>query len=194
LLTCINMKKPMSEELQIPSGANVTYNGETFTVSKSGVELKRKIDLPRIKIEVKGDKILLSTDKGNKNEFKYIKSTIAHINNLFKGLDQKFVYKLEACNVHFPMTLKIDSGNLVINNFLGEKVPRKAKILSNVDVDLKGAKITVSSNDFEAAGETATNIEKATKIKNRDRRIFQDGIFIVEKPTRGVVAQWVKDL
>ena len=194
MLTCSNMKKPMSEELQIPSGAKVSYNGETFLVSKSGVELKRKIDVPSIKIEVKGDKILLSTDKGNKNEFKYIKSTIAHLKNLFKGLDQKFVYKLEACNVHFPMTLKLDSGNLVITNFLGEKVPRKAKILSHVDVDLKGAKITVSSHDFEAAGETATNIEKATKIKNRDRRIFQDGIFIVEKPVRGTVAQWVKDL
>jgi large subunit ribosomal protein L6 len=183
------MKKPMSEELQIPSGANVTYDGETFVVSKSGIELKRKIDLPSIKIEIKGDKILLSTDKGNKNEFKYIKSTIAHIKNLFKGLDNKFVYKLEACNVHFPMTLKLDSGSLVINNFLGEKVPRKAKILSHVEVDIKGSKITVSSNDFEAAGETATNIEKATKIKNRDRRIFQDGIFIVEKPIRGVVTQ-----
>ena len=185
MLTCINMKKPMSEELQIPSGVSVKYDGQILDVSKSDVKLQRTIDLPSIKIEIKGDKILLSTDKGNKNEFKYIKSTIAHIKNLFSGLDKKFVYKLEACNVHFPMTLKIDSGNLVINNFLGEKVPRKAKILSNVDVEVKGAKITVSSNNFEAAGETATNIEKATKIKNRDRRVFQDGIFIVEKPLGG---------
>jgi len=80
--------------------------------------------------------------------------------------------------------MKIDSGRLLINNFLGEKNPRVAVILPNVDVQLKGAKITVTSADKDAAGQTAANIEKATKIRNRDRRIFQDGIYIVERPGR----------
>ena len=47
---------------------------------------------------------------------------------MFSGLQNKFVYKLEACNVHFPMTIKIEQGFLIINNFLGEKIPRKAKM------------------------------------------------------------------
>lgn len=182
------MKMKIQEELQIPSGVQCNFNGKIFNVSKGSVSLNRKIDLPSVKIEIKGDLIVLSAMKGNKNELKYIKSTVAHIKNLFIGLDKKYTYKLEACNVHFPMTLKVDAGSLIINNFLGEKVPRKAKITSGVEVDVKGAKITVTSHDKEAAGETATNIEKATKIKNRDRRIFQDGIFIVEKPHGGIAA------
>jgi large subunit ribosomal protein L6 len=80
------------------------------------------------------------------------------------------------------MTLKVEGSKLAINNFLGEKKPRFAEILPNVNVDIKGQNITVSSPDKEAAGQTAANFEKATKVKNRDRRIFQDGIYIVEKP------------
>ena len=101
---------------------------------------------------------------------------------MFKGINEKFAYKLEACNVHFPMTLKIEGNKLAINNFLGEKTPRHAEILPNVDVDIKGQVITLTSHDKEAAGQTAANFEKATKVRNRDRRIFQDGIYITQKP------------
>ena len=79
------------------------------------------------------------------------------------------------------MTLKIKNNELIINNFLGEKVPRKATIFPNVEVEIKGNIIKVSSIDKEAAGHTAANMEKATKVKKRDRRIFQDGIFITKK-------------
>ena len=177
------MKRKIMEELSIPDGVSSSLNGTTFTVSKGSASVTRQINLPTIDITIKGNTILFNVEKGNKNELKYIKSAIAHIKNMFFGLDNKYIYRLEAVNVHFPMTLKVDKGFLLITNFLGEKIPRKAKIMPNVEIDLKGAKITLSSHDLEAAGETATNIEKATKIRNRDRRIFQDGIFITEKPT-----------
>jgi large subunit ribosomal protein L6 len=111
-----------------------------------------------------------------------MKANIAHMKKMFLGLENDYVYHLESCNVHFPMTLKVEGNKLVINNFLGEKTPRFARILPGVKVDVKGAKITVSSPDKDAAGHTASNFEKATKIKLRDRRVFQDGIFLVDRP------------
>jgi large subunit ribosomal protein L6 len=133
--------------------------------------------------KVEGSEIILSAE-GNKNDYKTIKSYVAHIKNMFHGLSENFVYKLEICNVHFPMTAKVEGSRLVITNFLGEKTPRIANLVPGVEVKVQGNIILVSSPDRELAGQTAANIEKITIITKRDRRVFQDGIFITEKPAR----------
>lgn len=170
-----------SETIQLPAGVSVDYSNRVLTFSKNGVSLKRKISDMTIDVKVDGSKVVFSTGKPDKRARKVVNAYIAHINNIFLGLDEKFTYKLEACNVHFPMTLKVDKNVLLINNFLGEKTPRKAAIMPTVDVQVKGTQIIVSGHDKELAGQTAANIEKATKVRNRDRRIFQDGIYIIEK-------------
>ena len=68
-----------------------------------------------------------------------------------------------------------------ISNFLGEKRPRRAKIVGSTQVEIKGDVLLVNGPDIEAVGQTAANVEQATKIKNYDPRVFQDGIYIVEK-------------
>jgi large subunit ribosomal protein L6 len=131
-----------------------------------------------------GNTLTFTAPKANKIQVKEIRALLAHVRNLVRGLDKKFVYQLEACNVHFPMTLKVEGKRLAINNFLGEKTPRYARIEENVDVEVKGTRVTVSSHDIESAGRTVSLIERATHVRNRDRRVFQDGIFLVERPGR----------
>ncbi len=176
------MKRLIEEKIEIPHGFVCKYENKIFSCKKDSVESLRKIDVPNIEISIENNKIYFRCKRATKKEKKIVNSFIKHINNFFQGLNEKFVYKLELCNVHFPMTLKIDKDMLIINNFLGEKTPRHARILSNVDVQIKGQSISLSSFDKEAAGQTAGNIESATKVRNRDRRIFQDGIYIVSKP------------
>lgn len=182
MLISIKMKRKIIEEIEIPSEISCEFVDSTLKCRKDSNELSRKADIPGIKVKVKDNKIIFECERGNKKEFKIIKSYLAHLKNMFLGLQQSFVYKLEACNVHFPMTLKVEKEKLVIGNFLGEKIPRFAKILPGVNIEVNGQKIMVSSRDKEAAGQTAANFEKATRIKNRDRRVFQDGIFLVERP------------
>jgi len=176
------MKTKYLEKTQIPEGIKCTFEDNLLVCQKDQIFLERKIIIPKVKITVSGNEISFSSEKGNKIEFKIIKACMAHIKNIFDGLQNKFTYTLEACNVHFPMTLKVEKNKLVINNFLGEKIPRYAKILPTVNVEIKGQKITVSAHSKELAGQTAANIEKATKVRNRDRRVFQDGIYLTEKP------------
>lgn len=176
------MRQKLSESLDIAPGISCDISGKSLKCKKDSLEVAVPIDVPCMNVSIKDNKVFFECEKGNKNDYKTIKSFIAHLKKTFFGLQNEYVYKLESCNVHFPMTLKVEGDKLVITNFLGEKTPRLAKILPGVKVDIKGQKITLTSHDKDAGGQTAANFEKATKIRCRDRRIFQDGIFLVERP------------
>ena len=80
------------------------------------------------------------------------------------------------------MTLAVQGNQLIVNNYFGERVPRSANILAGVDVKVQNkTEIVVSGIDKEAVGQTAANIERSTTVKKRDRRVFQDGIYLIEK-------------
>jgi large subunit ribosomal protein L6 len=184
LLIFIKMNKDLIREIEIPEGVNVVVNGDEIIIKNGDKELKRNFGFGKIKVEVKDKKIVLSVKKATRRESKMIGTIWAHLKNMIKGVGENFVYELEICNVHFPMNVKVDGNKVVIKSFLGETTERVARVMSDVDVDIKGNKITVSSNDIEAAGQTAANLERATKLTGRDRRIFQDGIYIISKPGR----------
>jgi large subunit ribosomal protein L6 len=101
---------------------------------------------------------------------------------MIKGVKDGFTYNLKAFYSHFPMTLAVNGDIFNVNNYFGERVPRAAKILNGVNVKVSNkTEITVSGIDKEAVGQTAANIERCTTIKNRDRRVFQDGIYLLNK-------------
>jgi large subunit ribosomal protein L6 len=176
------MRKVHNLSFEIPEGVECEYKDSIFKCNKGEVKLNKEIFIPRTKIEIKEGKVFLNCNKANKKEIAVMKSNLSHIKNMIIGLSDKFVYELEVCNVHFPMTVKVEGNKIVIGNFLGEKINRTAKILENVDVEIKGNKITVSGNNIEKVGQTAANIEKASKVPKKDRRVFQDGIFMTSKP------------
>ncbi len=177
------MKKNLQRLIEIPSGAQVEIKGNGITVKGSGKEFKRTFDLGKVKMTHADGKIRLHADKATKRESRMIGTVNAHVKNMIKGLNEEYVYKLEIASVHFPMVVKVDEAKkvVVIKTFLGEKADRHSKILPGAKVEVKGNEITVRSHDKEIAGQTAANIEKATKVKGRDRRIFQDGIFLTDR-------------
>lgn len=182
MLTFTNMKKNYELTVEIPQGVKCALSASTLQCSKGNTTISRRFGLYNISISIKDNTIVISSKRANRKEIANVHSYGAHIKNLFAGLNQRFVYEMEICNVHFPMNVKVDKENVAITNFLGEKVPRSAKILPGVEVKVEGSKITISSADVEKAGQTAANIEKASRVTKKDRRIFQDGCFITKKP------------
>jgi len=180
------MKKDLERIIEIPEGIEVSVNGTEVTVKGNGKELKREFSLPRISIKLEDKKLKIFAKKATKRESKKIGTVWAHIKNMISGVQEEFVYKLEIANVHFPMSVKVEGNNVIIKSFLGETIERLAKIAPNAAVEVKGNEIEVKSAEIEAAGQTAANIEKATRLTGRDRRVFQDGIFITEKPGRKI--------
>ena len=178
------MEKEYSETISIPEGISCSYENRVIACSKDTVTLKRNINAFGVDIKIEKNSIVIRAERSRKKEIKTVNTIAAHIRNIFRGLNEKFSYTLEVAHVHFPMTLKQQGDKIIISNFLGEKNPRVAKIMPNTEVEIKGQTVTVSSHDKESAGQTAANLEKATYLTKKDRRIFQDGVYITAKPER----------
>ena len=170
-------KKMITEEMQIPEELEVQASAKTLIISKGSERIEKAMSYP-FKLENK--KLIFSAVLNKKNK-KLIKTSLAHIRNIISGLGKKYIYKMQVCSVHFPMTVTIKGQELTIKNFLGEVKERKAKILPGVEVKIDKEFITIESSDKEKAGQTAANFETATRVCNRDRRVFQDGIYITDK-------------
>jgi len=175
------MKKSLYKEIEVPEGIEVKFEDNILNVKGSEGELNKKFKTGKLDFEIKGNKIVIGDKKATKMEKKMMNTIAAHIQNMIKGVSEKFEYKLKICFSHFPMNVEIKSNEVIIKNFLGEKIPRKMKLPAGVDVKIEGQIITVTSLDRELAGQAAANFETATRIRKRDPRVFQDGIYITSK-------------
>ncbi len=178
------MRKEIIKEVEIPSGIEAQVEGTVVTIKGPEGENSRDFRMPNIEIAKRENKVVVWNKKSTKKEKKMINSVAAHIANMVHGAEKKFSYKLKVCYSHFPVTVDIKGKEVIIKNFLGEKIPRKMTLPEGVDVHVNKDVVTVESIDRERAGQVAANFEVATRITKRDRRVFQDGIFITEKPGR----------
>ena len=119
------MKKDIKEEIEIPEGIDVEINGKRIKISEGDKELVKELPLTVVKKE---KKILIDIKKAGKREKTLIGTTKAHIKNMLAGIGEEYVYKLKICSVHFPMTVSVEDGQVIIKNFLGETKPRKSKL------------------------------------------------------------------
>jgi large subunit ribosomal protein L6 len=175
------MKREITRKIEIPEGVEVSIIGDKVSVKSGDKKNEREFDLLKIDLQKKGNEIIIGNKNASKKEKRKINTTVAHIKNMIKGAQEKFVYKLKVCFSHFPMTVEVKGNEAIIKNFLGERSPRKVKIPTGAEVKVDKEIITVTSSDKEIAGQAAANFEMITRITDKDRRIFQDGIFITNK-------------
>ena len=163
-------------------GTTATYSNGTLTVTGPKGSIQKILRYPNVRVEVKDGKVHISTPKFSRNEKKIIHTYQAHVVNMVKGSKEGFEYKLQVVFAKFPITVEKVGNTIVVKNLLGEKVPRRLNLLSDVNVEVKGKEIVVTGIDKEKVGQVAGSIEQLTRITHLDRRVIQDGIYITEKP------------
>ncbi len=168
-------------EVELPDDVKAEIKEGVVIVEGPKGKLERKLYHPKISIEKIDNKIVVKCEFARRKEKALVGTFAAHIKNMIKGVTEGFVYKMKIVYSHFPMKVSVKGNEVIIENFLGEKHPRKAKIFGNVKVTVKGDEVTIEGINREEVGQTAANIEFATKVKDRDIRVFQDGIYIVSK-------------
>jgi large subunit ribosomal protein L6 len=175
----------LRDEVEVPEKVNVSIEKDgTIKVKGPHGEISRKLHDPRITVEKHGNKVQIHSDLQRAKVKALIGTYGAHLRNMIVGVTSGFEYKMKIVYAHFPIKAAVKGDTFVIENFLGEKSPRKTSILGSTKVQVKGDQVVLTGPDVELVGQTAANIERATKIKGFDPRIFQDGIYITEKPGR----------
>ncbi len=171
----------ITRTVEIPGDVTVTLEGTILKVSGAKGSNERDMRFPQIRIAIENGELVISTRSDKKQILAMCGTIEAHSKNLIRGVRNGFEYNMKVVYSHFPIQMKLQSDRLEINNFLGEKQARIAKIVPGVTVKIGNDEVTVSGIDKEKVGNTAANIEHATKITKRDPRVFQDGIYIIEK-------------
>lgn len=171
----------MEKTVTIPEGVQIQKEGTLLTVTGPKGTLQRDVRYPQISVTVDADTIVVRTEASRKQIVAMTGTLAAHIRNMCKGVTEGFEYNMKVVFAHFPIQLKLQGNTLVIDNFLGEKQSRKARIEEGVTAKVSNDEITLTGINKESVGNSAAHIEHATKIRNRDPRVFQDGIYIVGK-------------
>jgi large subunit ribosomal protein L6 len=171
----------IENHIAIPAGVTVKLDGRDLTVKGPKGELYRHFAHPRVKTRVDGDNIVVSCEYPRVKEKAMVGTYVAHVKNMFHGVTVGFDYHMKVVFNHFPMKVTVKGKQMQIDNYQGGKAPRFADIVGDCVVKVNGADVTISGPDIEACGQTAANIEKATSRRGFDTRVFQDGIYIVEK-------------
>ncbi len=174
------MAGTMIKTIKLPSEIHASLEEGHLTLKGPKGSLTREFKNYRLKVTAHGNEVKIEGTPNNKQTLVLIETLTAHIRNMVEGLIYGYKYQLKVVYSHFPMSLAVEKGTVNIKNFLGEKFPRKAPIIGSTKVEVKGQDVTVSGIDKDAVGQTASNMEKKTKVKNKDIRRYQDGIYLVE--------------
>lgn len=152
-------KKP----ILIPSGVEVTINGQTVVVKGPKAELSETIN-NTVKIEMvdaeAGKEVLVSVaDATNKNERAQWGTARALIANMVKGVTEGFSKQLEVNGVGYRVNLQ--GNTLVLNVGFSHEV--RVDMPEGVQAAVEGNVITLTSASKHAVGQLADAIRKIRK-------------------------------
>ncbi len=176
----------LEKVVKIPDDVNFNRTGDEIEISGPNGTISRRFPDKRIDIDLIENEISLSVKDPSKREKALLGTYNSHLQNMVDGVQKDFEYKLKIVYSHFPVKVRSEGDEVVIENFVGEKKPRRAPILGETKVDIQGDEVFVKGLNKEDVAQTAANIESATRIKNTDNRVFQDGIYIIEKAGRQI--------
>jgi large subunit ribosomal protein L6 len=172
-------------EIEIPDDVTAAVDHLDLTVEGPEGSVTRRLWYPDVDVSVSEGAVVVESDAEDAKTNSTVGTFESHVENMFHGVTEGWEYKLEVHYSHFPMQVDVEGDEVVIQNFLGEKAPRRTQIRGDTDVEVDGEDVTLRGPSIEDVGQTAADIEQLTRVTDKDTRVFQDGVYIVEKPAKG---------
>jgi large subunit ribosomal protein L6 len=171
--------------IEVPEDVTAEMDHLDVTVEGPNGSVTRRLWYPDITVSVEGDEVVISAEADDAKTLSTVGTFESHLRNMLHGVTEGWEYHMEVFYSHFPMQVETEGDEVVISNFLGERHPRRAPIRGDTEVRIDGEEITLSGPSIEDVGQTAADIEQLTRVNDKDVRVFQDGVYITQKPNRG---------
>src|SRR5574337_106010 len=144
---------------------------------------KTRKNFKKIPVELKVDgKNIVLKSLGTRNKYYSIfKTAESLVNTLIKGVQNGYTFKMKIVYAHFPITVKVKDGYIHVENFQGERAARVSKIFGDTKVVPKGDDVIITGSVLTDVSQTAGSLQQNTKVKNKDHRVFLDGLYLFEK-------------
>ncbi len=171
------------EVIALPKGVSVRLDGRTLKAKGPLGESARGFPSDAISLAVSGSSATLELriPARRKRSQALLRTWAAHLRNVTGGVSRGVEARMKVVAAHFPMKVQVRGEELVIENFLGEKHPRSTRLEPGTKAAVEGDIVTISGTDVEQVGQSAANIERVTRIRDYDPRVFQDGIYLIER-------------
>jgi large subunit ribosomal protein L6 len=169
-------------EVEAPAGVKVAKEGNILSVKgKLGTVKKDFTKLPAT-ITVDGNKITIKPYGKRKRDLAVTNTARSIIQSMVKGVEKGYTYKIKIIFAHFPISVKVKGKEIQVENFFGERSPRVSKIVGDsTKVSVVGEDVVVQGSSLEDVSQTAANIELSTRIKDKDQRVFLDGLYVYSR-------------
>jgi large subunit ribosomal protein L6 len=175
-------KEKETLKIALPEKVSAKLANNVLNVKGPFGEVSRVFSKVPVEVKASGREIHFIAFGSRRSDHAVLNTCESHLNNMIKGVTQGFKYKLKVAYAHFPITIKVKGPEVHIENFYGERFPRVAKVVgSQTKVTPEGDDVIVTGPSIEEVSQTAANIESATRVKDKDVRIFLDGVYIYER-------------
>ena len=168
--------------IEIPDEVSAEVSNLDLTVEGPNGSVTRTLWYPSVSVSVEGDEVVITADADDAKTNATVGTFESHVSNMIHGVTEGWEYEMEVYYAHFPMQVDVDGDEVVIENFLGERAERRTPLRGDTDVQVDGEVVTLSGPSKEDVGQTAADIEQLTRVTDKDNRVFQDGVYITQKP------------
>ena len=168
-------------EVQIPENVKVTFKSNMLNVEGPlGKTYKNFRKIP-VDIQINDNTILLKAQGTRNSNYAILNTARSIIRNILEGVVEGYTIKMKIVFSHFPINVKVDGKKVLIENFQGERAARVTKIWGQTKVVPKGDDVIITGHVLTDVSQTAAEIENGSRVKNKDHRVFLDGIYKFEK-------------
>jgi large subunit ribosomal protein L6 len=171
--------------IEIPDEVSAEVSNLDLTVEGPNGSVTRTLWYPSVSVSVEDGEIVIVADEEDAKTNATVGTFESHVSNMIHGVTEGWEYEMEVYYAHFPMQVDVEGDEVVIENFLGERSERRTPLRGDTEVQVDGEVVTLSGPSKEDVGQTAADIEQLTRVTDKDNRVFQDGVYITQKPQSG---------